>query len=118
MNKSHAVIAVTKGICHNVDKSIMNDIKDSAKQAHVAFDNYKSDNPLLMRKKFGIKDVYYRRDNPEEELFRFELAFDVEQYVLISAAVCLVILIALKIARCAGHMKEKRAYRRMRKTAK
>ncbi len=54
-----------------------------------------------MRKKFSVKDVYFRRDCPERELFRFEMAFDTDMYVLAVAILLGFALLVYKIARCA-----------------
>ena len=99
-------------IRHNVKKSIL---KDSARSAHVVMDNYKSGNPLLMRKKFLMKDVYYRRDDPDTELLRFEFAFDVEQYVLVAAAVCVLVMIAMKMSSFMKRMAVRRSVMMRRK---
>ena len=48
-----------------------------------AFDRFRKDNPLIVRKKFEMKDVFFRKDHPETELFRAELAFDTQLYVLL-----------------------------------
>ena len=54
-------------------------------------------NPLLVRKKFSMKDVYFRRDDPEAELFRMELGFDVEFWVVAIAALLLLMVFAAKM---------------------
>ena len=45
-------------------------------------DSYKNSDPLIMRKKFSVCDTVYRRDLPEHELLRAELAYDTEFCVL------------------------------------
>ncbi|MGN1345897.1 MAG: hypothetical protein ACI4V1_03875 [Eubacteriales bacterium] len=79
--------------------------KSLAKQAAAVtdgFKNFKNANPLMVRKKFQMKDVCFRRDFPEEEVFRCELAFDVELYVLLFAA-ALLLLCCL----CHGHRRRR-----------
>ncbi len=74
--------------------------KNIVKQSSAAFDRFKNDtNPLMVRKKFQMKDVYFRRDFPEQEVFRCELAFDTELYVLLLAAVALLVLLLCKLCR-------------------
>lgn len=67
--------------------------KSLAKQTSAAFDRFRNDsNPLMVRKKFQMKDVYFRHDLPEQELFRCELAFDTEVYVLLLIAAAILLL--------------------------
>ena len=67
-------------------------------------------NALMVRKKFAMKDVCFRRDCPETEVFRWELAFDVEMYVLL-------LLLAGAGVWCAWHLSRwRRTHRRMRET--
>ncbi len=88
------------------------------KQSSAALGKLKKDmpcikNPLMVRKKFEMKDVYFRRDMPEQEVFRCELAFNTELYVLLVAAITVLILILFKICRAASTCKMRR-YERMR----
>ena len=79
--------------------------KTLAKQTSAVFDRFRNDsnprwvenprwieNPLIVRKKFQMKDVYFRRDLPEREVFRCELAFDTELYVLLLIAAAVLLL--------------------------
>ena len=66
------------------------------------------ENPLIVRKKFQMKDVYYRRDLPEQEVFRCELAFDTELYVLLLAAAVLLLCVICKICRAVSNAREHR----------
>ena len=72
--------------CQNV---IGNAIKEASRAATSSVNNFKKSDPILVRKKMEIKDVYYRKSEPKKELFRFELAFDTELYAVIVAAVCI-----------------------------
>jgi len=63
-----------------------------------AYDRFKKDNPLLMRKKFQMKDVFFRRNEPDRELLRWELAFDLEWYVLLIALRAVGVCVLCKIA--------------------
>ena len=51
------------------------------------YDDFRKKHPmkdaLLVRKKFAMKDVCFRKNQPEVEVFRCELAFDLEMYVLL-----------------------------------
>ncbi len=86
--------------------------KNIVKQFSAAFEHFKNDtNPLMVRKKFQMKDVYFRRDLPEQEVFRCELAFDTELYVLLLAAAALSVLLVCRLCRAgrygyAGRMKK------------
>ena len=68
-----------------------------------AFDCFKNDNPLMMRKKFAMKDVFFRKDHPETELFRTEIAFDLELYVIIIAVLVTSLCLLLKTVRFIEH---------------
>jgi len=46
------------------------------KNAASVYDGYKKKNPLMARKKLSVKDVVFRRNDPDTELFRLELAWD------------------------------------------
>ena len=52
-----------------------------------------------MRKKMEIKDVYFRANEPDRDLLRFELAFDFEEYFIIAAGVILLLLVARGITK-------------------
>lgn len=83
--------------------------KTLAKQTSAAFDRFRNDmNPLIVRKKFQMKDVYFRRDLPEREVFRCELAFDTELYVLLLIAAGLLLWIVCRLCRAASHAREHR----------
>jgi len=62
---------------------------------------------LLVRKKFAMKDVCYRRNQPDVEVFRWELAFDAEMYVLLLLIAGAGIWFAWRLSRC------RRMHRRM-----
>lgn len=84
------------------------------KQTSAAFDRFRTDaNPLIVRKKFQMKDVYFRRDLPEREVFRCELAFDTELYVLLLAAALLLLWAVCRVCRAASNAREHR-YARMK----
>ncbi len=75
-------------------------LKEFSKNAASVYDGYKKQNPLLMRKKLSIRDTVYRKDEPERELFRFELSWDTEWYVLLGVLVCLILFAAYKMSKC------------------
>ncbi|MBR3998430.1 MAG: hypothetical protein IKI93_08825 [Clostridia bacterium] len=64
-----------------------------------AYDRFKKSNPLMMRKKFAMKDVLFRRDQPDTELMRAEFAFDVELYVILVALLVGSLCLVLKTVR-------------------
>ncbi len=66
------------------------------------------ENPLMVRKKFQMKDVYFRRDLPEKEVFRCELAFDTELYVLLLAAAAILVCVICKMCRAASKARDHR----------
>ena len=73
---------------------------------------YLGGNPLLVRKKFSMKDVYFRKDDPDAELFRLELGFDWE---FCAVAVALVLVLVFLMRRMAAGRKraaEKREWKR------
>lgn len=67
----------------------------------------------MVRKKFQMKDVYFRRDLPEQEVFRCELAFDTELYVLLLAAAALLVFVICKLCCAASHARIHRYEKRM-----
>jgi len=74
-------------------------LKKISKNAASVYDGYKKQNPLMMRKKLSMKDVVYRKDEPDTELFRLELSFDTELYVLLALLCCFVFLAAYKLCK-------------------
>lgn len=62
--------------------------KSAVRDMTSVYDDFRKKHPcrkdaLLVRKKFAMKDVCFRKDQPDAEVFRWELAFDVELYVLL-----------------------------------
>jgi len=89
--------------------------KTLVKQTSAAFDRFRNDcnpqwieNPLIVRKKFQMKDVYFRRDLPEQEVFRCELAFDTELYVLLLIAAALLSWRIVRLCSAVSHAREHR----------
>ena len=82
--------------------------KTLVKQTCAAFDRFRTDsNPLMVRKKFQMKDVYFRRDLPEQEVFRCELAFDTELYVLLLLAAFLLLCVICRIASSMSRLRDR-----------
>ena len=71
----------------------MTSLYDDFRKKHCAKD------ALLVRKKFAMKDVCYRRNQPDCEVFRCELAFDVEMYVIFTMLAALGLWFAWRYAR-------------------
>lgn len=65
-------------------------------------------NPLLVRKKFDMKDVYFRKDAPDVELFRFEMGGDVELWVLALGGALLAALLIHRILMIGRRMRARR----------
>ncbi len=74
-------------------------LKKMTKDAASVYDGYKKGNPLMMRKKMTMKDVVFRRDEPDREVFRMELAWDCELYILLAFLLLIVVFAAYKIAK-------------------
>ena len=86
-------------------------IRDTARSATRARKTYERSNPLLMRKKMEVKDVYFRKNEPDREMLRFELAFDFEQYFIVAAGVIILLILLYKMAKWAKKRELKRAER-------
>ncbi len=86
-------------------------VKDSVKIASDLAHRVKSQNPLMVRKKFAMKDVCFRRNTPEVEAFRFEVAFDVEVYAILILLTVLAAGLCVKIAGCSRRRKIRRQLR-------
>ena len=65
-----------------------------------------------MRKKMEIKDVYFRKDEPDRDLLRFELAFDFEEYFIIAAGVILLLIVARGITKWSRRWETRKAYKK------
>ncbi|MBQ8186247.1 MAG: hypothetical protein IJX93_05700 [Clostridia bacterium] len=77
-----------------MEKSMEKALDSAGKKAKTAvremtslYDDFRKTHPakdaLCVRKKFAMKDVCFRKNQPDVEVFRWELAFDVEMYVLL-----------------------------------
>ena len=80
-------------------RKITNRISRTASHVSSALDRFRADDPLLVRRKFQMKDVCYRKDCPEAELFRWEIAWDAEFTVLLLVLAAAAALFLLKTAR-------------------
>ncbi len=89
--------------------------KDASRAATTAVKTFKRSNPLLVRKKMEMKDVYFRKNEPDREVMRFELAFDVEQYFILVAGACLLMFLACRIYKCACRHAVRKAEKRKKK---
>jgi hypothetical protein len=74
-------------------------------------DRFGGKNPLLVRKKFEMQDVYYRKKEPDKELFRIEMGCDMELWVLALGAAILLFCIAHKLSK----IEERRRIRHARR---
>ncbi len=91
--------------------------KSLVKQTSAAFDRFRNDaNPLIVRKKFQMKDVYFRRDLPEREVFRCELAFDTELYVLLLIVAAVLLFALCRLCSAVSRAREHRCAKLKYKT--
>ncbi|MBE6625971.1 MAG: hypothetical protein E7628_02145 [Ruminococcaceae bacterium] len=88
---------------------------DTTRAATTAVKKYKKSNPLLVRKKMALKEVYFRKNEPEREVFRLELAFDTEQYVIVALAVCILVMLCCFIRKTAHRCATRRMMKHSRK---
>ncbi len=93
-------------------------VKTTFDKASRVIDSYKESDPLLMRKKFSVKDVYFRRGCPEHEVFRFEIAFDTEIYVILAAVATGAICALCALAHCRKKRGEKRLLKKYERSIK
>lgn len=47
-----------------------------------AWDNFRHSDPVVVRKTFSMKDVVYRKNTPECEIWRSEVHFDRDIYMI------------------------------------
>lgn len=80
---------------------------DAKKLTH-AIDQCRSDNPVLVRKKFQMKDVYFRRNTPDAEIFHIDVGFDVELGIMILLLAAVSFLLLLKISRTLSDIRLRR----------
>ncbi len=94
--------------------SVSDRAKEAARDMTCVYKDFKKHHcgkdALLVRKKFAMKDVCFRRDQPDVEVFRWELAFDVEMYVLL-------LILAGAGVWCMWHLSRwKKLHRKMRES--
>lgn len=73
-----------------------------------ACDCYRSGNPMKMHKSFRMEDVYFRKDSPNDEVFRVEFGMDAEQYLIVAAAAALGLVLVCKVVSAAKHSAERK----------
>ena len=56
-----------------------------------------------------VKDVYFRKNDPDREVVRFELAFDFEQYFIVAAGAVILFVLLYKMAKWAKKREIRRA---------
>ena len=83
-------------------------IDDTLRTFDRAADYYKRSNPLCTHKSFTMKDEYYRKDRPNDDLLTVEFGMDSENYVLVIAAVAVGVIILCKAVSCMKKSAEKR----------
>lgn len=73
-------------------------IEKTIKKAECAFDSYKESDPLMIRKNVCIKDIAYRKNTPEREVWHAEIAFDHDFYaaVIVGAVGAIILFAAVK----------------------
>jgi len=74
-------------------------LKDSMDNAASVYDNYKKQNPLMMRKKMSMEDIVFRKDDPDRELFHLSLSWDAEWYVILTVLILLFFFMGYKICK-------------------
>jgi len=83
-------------------KSAAKTVKNAASfydKCDSAFKGYKKGNPLMMRKKLSVTDVVFRKDDPDTDVFKLELSYDMELYLLIIMLVIALMFMSRKICR-------------------
>jgi len=84
----------------------------SAEKLTHAIDQYKHDNPVLVRKKFQMKDTWFRRDQPDVEVFHIDVGFDVEMYVILLLIAAAAVFLICKIGCALSNMRIRRRHRK------
>ena len=78
-------------------------LKKAAQKTASVFDGIKQRrfirNPLMIRKKMTVKDIIFRKDDPDREIIRLELSYDMEWFMLLAALILLLIYITIKIGK-------------------
>ena len=72
-------------------------------------------NPLCTRKTFRMEDEYFRKNAPDDEKMKFEVAMSAENYVIAVAAVAVGVIVLMKISSCVRRSREKKRIERRMK---
>ncbi len=67
--------------CQARKETSMN-ITNSKKKLQNAWNNFRESDPVVVRKSFSMKDVVYRKNSPECEIWRSEVHFDRDIYMI------------------------------------
>ena len=75
-------------------------------------------NPILVHKKFEMKDVYYRKKQPDKEILRCELSFDFNICLLVLTALIITIALTCRMMKSsAEHRIRRESKHRLKKKA-
>lgn len=88
-----------------IQKGIIMTKLPDAKAMTAVFNRYKNDNPVLVRKKFQMKDYYFRRDDPDCELFHIDVGFDVEFCVIVAVMIVASVFLLCRISRACSNIR-------------
>ena len=80
-------------------------INDMTKDVEQALKSYKKSDHMMIRKTFQMKDVLYRKSAPSHEVWRSEVAFDVNFCLLAAGAVLAAVIILGALSRMMGSVR-------------
>ncbi len=98
-------------------KNLRRHAADAEKTVRGAVKKLRAGNPLLVRKKFFMRDVYFRKNAPGRELFRMEIGFDTQIRVLLFGAVLVAAWLVKRMLSARRRAALKRAERLAKKRA-
>jgi hypothetical protein len=102
----------TKKLGRTAARAAEGAIQESREIGGRLLERYGGKNPLLVRKKIEMQDIYYRKKDPEKELLRIEMGCDTELWVLAFLASLVLFCLAWKIANIGKRMRIRHAHRK------
>ena len=90
---TNKTIDITRFFCYNNRRSEFVSAKETRKETSMnitngmkalksSWENYRHSDPVIVKKTFSMKDVVYRKNTPECEIWRSEVHFDRDIYMI------------------------------------
>lgn len=87
-------------------------INKMTQDAEQLWTEYKKSDPIMLKKTFAMKDVFYRKNSPGHELWHTEVSFDYDFYFVALAAGVAATAILMAFCRMCRSVRPRRCKKR------